>query len=363
MKIVMSIKYVTSALAVASCLAFGIASAQTTAAPITVNSTPMTSPVAPGTNGATIGTFQFSGGPSGTSQVGSLPVTLATTGGGNAADLSNCAVYNASGTQISGSLTSVQSGSNTFTFSPSLAYTPNGTQTYTLRCNVAGNASTGALYQVSAGTPVYAGSLMVGFTPLSSVAANGGASTLGLVTLDASHSANNVTVSSIPFTVSYGSGASSANVTNCSLQNVSSLGTPINTGGNAVGTLGSSTTFTPDTAITVPAGTVQHYALICSVGAAMPSGSTFTVGLAANSVGASDASGSVIASPILGSNGSALPTSGTITVGSASTVPGIPNTGAGAEAVLNIALLAVSALVAAGSALFIARTSRKLRVH
>ena len=363
----MKTRYIAGSLAVAALMSAGAAAAQTatSAAPaITVSSSPMTSSVAAGTQGAVLGTFQFSGGPAGPSMLASVPLTLATSSGARAGDLSGCQIFNSSNTAVAGFSGALQSGVNSFTFtSPGLAFSgPSGgasnTVVYTIKCNIASAAASGGLYQVTAGTPVYAQSLMVGFTPISSVQIGSPLAPVALITLDATRSGTGVRVPGIPVTTGFSNGAASSNLTSCSVRSVTTLGTALNTGGNAVLNLGASSSFTFDTPIVVPAGTAQTYALVCAVNSATPVGATFQVGLTPSAVPASDpVSGNAMTpSALLGASGAPLATSGSVVASSVSGAPGVPNTGAGGGVDATLAILSLATL---GSLLGLAYLARK----
>lgn len=89
-------------------------------------------------------------------------------------------------------------------------------------------------------------------------------------------SANNggtYTITSIPITVTPGSGASTADLTNCQLMN--SAGGTLTSGNNAVSTLGSGTNiFTFDTPLTVT-GATSTITVNCNVNSSAASGTTF----------------------------------------------------------------------------------------
>lgn len=336
------------------------ASAQTVSSSslVSATSTPSTGTIAPGTQGATLGTIELSGLQSGTVQLSSIPLTLSTGNGASASGLSNCQLFNASGTALttgSNMPSSVQSGTNTFTFDTPLALTQGSPMTLSVRCNVSSSSPSGGTFQFSAGIPTLSTGLGVNFTPATNVPRSGNNLILGFVTLNGARSGGNVNVSSIPLTVTLTGGATNTSFSNCALRNVVNISTSLNTGANAVGNIGSGvSTFTFDTPLSVPAGGIVALALTCNVTGPVPAGATALVSLNPSTVTSTVAGTGSALTPTVGltSGGALGTTSGTVTFfqGTATPTPttptpGVPNTGAGGQS-LPVALGLISSGIA-----------------
>lgn len=335
--------------------------------PITITSSPMTASTTPGATGAAMGTFTLSGGPSGTISLTSIPLSLTTGSGGAASDLSNCRIINSSGSVLTSSLSSaLQSGSNTFVFSPNLSFTGNTSTNYTIRCDVGSAATTSATYSFAVGQPTMlvsgtgtgttgSGNLMVGYVA-SPTLTPGIRNVIGVLTLDASRSASPVRISSLPISAAFSGGAGTNSLKNCSLSSVTSILTPLNTGANALTTLGNQSTLTLDTPVTASAGGSSNFVLLCDVDAATPANSAIQLTVTPASVAATNINtgGSIGATGIVASNGTVGTPSGTSVVGTvtATPTPGVPNTGAGGSAPL-LTLLLSSLLIATAGAFYI----------
>jgi hypothetical protein len=171
-----------------------------------------------------------------------------------------------------------------------------------------------------------------------------------------------VTVASLPVTASGNVGA----LTNCQLRNVNNFSAPLTTNNNVVSTIGTTNTFTFDTPITVAAGVTMNLYLTCNT--APGTTGSVTLGITPSTIPATSGAITVTGGTAT-VNGTALPTNGTITFGPATvgdvnpgtgtTVPTVPNTGAGGALDTNLAILALSGLVALAGAL----TLRRMRTR
>ena len=350
-------------------LVAGVASAQViSGAPsgsaVNVTTVPSTNGVTPGANGITFGTINISGNGGGTYSLASIPITVTTGNGAQTSSLSSCQLFNSTGGALNSNgnvVNSVSSGSNTFMLDAPLQIS-GATTTLTVRCNVSPTAISGGTYQFVAGSPVYAPGLSVMVTSPASVAAGQYGAALALITLDGSRSGTATNVSRVPVTLTF-NGASAGEFTNCSLRNVTNLGTPLNTGGNAIGTLnqnGSATSIFLDSPLQVPADSADILALTCDVSPITPAGSSVTVSVDPTSIATTNAStgGTITPTTDFTPTGSFAPTIGTVEITApGSVIPGAPNTGAGGEAPLNTAILAAcaAAILLAGVTLALRR--------
>lgn len=377
-------------------LAFaGLASAQTVNQTNTVNvstTAPASTPAAGSTS--TFATMTLSGTNNGTYTISSLPITLTAGNGAAASYLSSCQLLNSNNTALNtgANIPIMVNGTNAFVFDTPLTISPNTTTTLSLRCALSSSSPANATYQFTAGTPVItsttgttasstttSGNLGVMLSPIASVRAGTQSAVLALLTLDASNSNQPVSVSSIPLslTTTSSTGVTGSNyLSNCALHTATSLSTSLNTGTNAVSTpANGSNSFMLDAPVSVPAGSADILALTCNVSSAVPVGSTITVSVTPATISTSGTSGMLTPIAETTSTGTVEPTSGTImitapttsttgTTGGGTTVtgstgttgtPGTPNTGAGGDAPINFAILAISALVVGGSVLFVAK--------
>ena len=357
-------KYIQIGVVAASLLLFaGVASAQTVAAPagpVNVTTTPVTTGVVSGTPGTTFGTINVSGNGGGTYAISSIPITVVPGNGAQLSSLSNCQLFNsATGASISGgnAVNVLGTGTNTFNLSTPLQVS-GATTTLSVRCDVASTATNGGTYQFIAGNPIFAPGLGIMVTTPASVPAGRAGALLALVTLDGTRSGTQTNVSAIPVTLTF-NGASASEFSNCNLSNVTSLGTPLNTGTNAVGSLntnGTATTIALNTPLAVTAGSAQILALSCDVSPVTPAGSTVTVAVDPATIAATNGStgGGITPTGDFTPNGSIAPIIGTVEITAPGvTIPGVPNTGEGGNAPINLMILALSGLVVIAGSVFL----------
>jgi hypothetical protein len=370
----MKLSHIASAAGFALMATIGVASAQT-ATPTTnfvtiTNQSTTTVPTA-GASGVTIGTFQLNAtqaGNAGNVAISSLPVTLTTSNGASASNLSSCQVFNASGTAIStgsNTISSPQSGSNTITFDSPLTLSGGSSATFTVRCNVASGTPSGGTFQFSVGTPVFSPSLLVNLNATPVVRPGAQDTLLALVTLSAARSGSPVQISSLPVSVAFGGGASAGSVTDCRARNVANLSAPLNNlSGNIIGITEGQNVIPFDGPLTIPAGSTVTLAFTCDVASTAPSGGTVLLSLTPSSIAATVVGSSTTVTPATGftSTGTTGAVSGSVLISSTAstddsgpTIPGAPNTGLGGDAGTDLLVLGLSALAIAFGVILLRR--------
>jgi hypothetical protein len=373
---------------VASIALTGVASAQVVSAPtgpVNVTTTQSTTGITPGATATNFGTIMLSANNGSTYSITSIPITVTPGAGASTADLTACQLMSSGGTALTtgnNRVNTIGSGTNIFTFDTPLIVT-GATTTITVNCNVNSTAASGTTLAFLAGTPTAtmtsgvtinntaSSNLGVIVNTIPSVKAGTQNALLAILTLDGTGSNTNANVTSIPLTITENN-ALPADFTNCSLHSATNFATALNTGTNAMSALqtsGGVSNFTLDTPFSVPAGAGELLELTCNVSSATPTGSSVMISVLPSAIMASNTSnGSAITPTTSMSNGTAEPISGTVeimapnttttstgTTGTSpvtTTVPGTPNTGAGGNAGMNFAFLAISAavLVIAGGA-------------
>lgn len=361
----MTIKKIVQASAIAVLLVAGSAAAQV-AGNVNVSTAPNTSAVSAG-SGVSLGTLTLTG-TGGGGDVTSLPITIAGSNGGVAANLSNCQVYNNSGTSLSSnSVVNTIAGSNTFTLNAPLTVNPGtGTVVLSVRCDVASNVVNGSRFTISAGAPNFGPVFRVNLDTASSVPAGSQNVTLANVSLGATGA--NYNVSAIPVTVTSSSNGSTANLVGCVLRDASNLAGSISN----VMTInnGNTTTFTLLSPMMIAAGTSQMFSISCSVQPATTVGSTYSIAVNPSQVSVTNANTGAavtavgVASGGFGPNGLPASTSGTVVVTTAGSnpvpptdtgsTPGVPNTGLGGSMTLLLEL-ALAGLIALVGAFYLGR--------
>lgn len=162
--------------------------------------------------------------------------------------------------------------------------------------------------------------------------------TLANVYLDATRSTDDIRLASLPVALTTGNGGVATNLRNCRVVNSLSPGFPLNTGNNVVTSLSSgSNMITFDNAIVIPRGTAMNLLLNCNIDSTLVAGGTYQFSINTSNVAATAVSTGLPA--VVGVGGVSAPV----------VVPGIPNTGAGGAATMNILLIVGSlALVVLG---------------
>lgn len=351
-------KFIIPAAILASLFVAGTAGAQSA---VSVTTNPVTNPVSSG-SGVYLGTVSVSG-PYG-STLNSVPVSITAGGGASNGSLSNCQLYNSTGTSVTtgGNVVgSIGAGQNTFMLNNAqvLSATP---VTYTVRCDVAAGTPTGSTFGINVAavntnaTPPFVANLDVA----PSVPAGSQDVALANISLGTG-AAQSVRITSVPLSVSSGSGALAAHLTDCRVRNSA------NVEGSLTGSInpaGGTATYVFATPLTITAGSSVMLSFTCDVSAATPIGGTFTVGIEPSGIVAVDAVSGTAITPtaVVGTGPNGLPaaTSGTIIVSAytgggdtdnGNETPGVPNTGAGD--INTLIALAIAGIIALGGTLYL----------
>jgi hypothetical protein len=355
-------RYIGSAVGAAVFLfGAGLALAQTDSMSASFNSN-ITTPSG-GSQAVALGTVTLGAQGEGPFTVASLPLTLQTYNGASAKDLSNCQLMNGTGVSLNADHipTIAQAGTPTiFVFDAPLSLSNSVDTQLTLECDVAPSIASNATYLFEVGAPsatvpTNLSTASTNTSTASTVSREGettalltvapsvpaGSQNVSLATLSIAGAANTATtLNSIPVAIQYEGGAS---LTNCSIQNADALGVPLS---SIVTPVTSPTTFTLISPVNVPANTVQRYALVCSVGTAAPQGSRITLSVDPAIVGAGSSdslTGTVsITAPVTGNGAGAESGIGS----NGGSIPGIPNTGVGGDALATLLILALSLFAA-----------------
>lgn len=271
-------------------------------------------------------------------------------------------IYNAtsgaSTTSALGPTFTTASGSNTFSFNSPLTVMGGSPVTLQIRCDVASSTAQGSTFQFVAnstnvGSSVSGGSLMAQADFVRQLPAGLTNAIVAIITLDATKSTQPVTVTSVPIAVSASNGANLSALSNCYLSNMN--GTALSTGGNAVAAITGNNTLRLDAPLTIPGGQGMLLVLHCSVASNAPVGGQMMFSFAPSAFNATSNGLPVTVQQGVMSNGQAGTNSATITITAQGTsqggtgtptTPGTPNTGAGGDMATNLALLALSGLVA-----------------
>lgn len=161
--------------------------------------------------------------------------------------------------------------------------------------------------------------------------------------LDTTGSTEAVRISSLPFNLVTGSGALASTLRNCRVFNEADANTALNTPASATTTLTTGiNNIVFNSALIVPANTMVTVALRCDIGSDLVAGGTYTVNMNTANVVATGAStglpalvtirGAVVVPPIV--------------VVPPPVTPGLPSTGATGEVSQNLAMIALSLLMA-----------------
>ncbi len=361
-------KLVIPAIATGIFMTAGFASAQTVVqyGNVHVFVTPVTTALPPGT-GVTVATVQFTGLVSG-AWVTSLPIAIGATGNGNVSNLTNCRLVNTStGVALTGSINPV-SGSNTFVFnSPLSVPIGSGSVALYMRCDVASNTPSGTTFLASAGTVPFAPGMQVNFNSAPSVPAGSTDVAIANIMLDASHSTVPVSVTAIPVSIGFGSGAQAGNLSNCRIRQAIVNGLYLS---STINPSGGSQTFSLSSPLILSSGSSATLSLACDVSASTPVGGTFSLAITPSAFSATNASTGASITPTasigFGPNGLPASTNGTVIVTSVDSAgedttsepsaPGVPNTGLGGGALMTLGMLLLSALLALSGAMLLRRT-------
>ncbi len=322
---------------------------------------PSTSLTAGGT-GQTVANITLTNNQSGTvASVTQIPLNVTTSGGASLGQLSSCQVYNQSGTAISSGanvLNSVQNA-NTVTLNNALQVSGNTTENLTLRCNVASGFPSGGTYQFSSTgnppttTPAASLSVSTPGTSISPIIQPGAQDALlAIVSLSAAGSGNDITISSLPLTVTTGAGVFANDLTDCRVRNLSGGNAVLNTGANVPGVITTgSNAFRLDSALTIARGSTTNLAVTCDVSATATRSGTIQLGIVPSSLSATAVGTGAGVVPTGSGNGSMI----LIAPATTPTTPGVPNTGAGGSAGRNVLALTLSGLVTLAAGLYLRR--------
>lgn len=161
--------------------------------------------------------------------------------------------------------------------------------------------------------------------------------------LDTTGSTEAVRISSLPFNLVTGSGASAASLQNCRVYNESDLNTALNTPASTSTTLFSGVNnISFNTPLILQPNTLTTVSLRCDVNGSLVSGGTYTVNMDTANVVATGASTGLPA-VVTVRGGAVVPP--VVTPVTPST-PGLPTTGAGGDVFQMIAMIAASLLIA-----------------
>ena len=161
--------------------------------------------------------------------------------------------------------------------------------------------------------------------------------------LDTTGSTEAVRISSLPFNLVTGSGASAGSLQNCRVYNESDLNTALNTPASATTTLFSGVNNVSfNSPLILQPNTLTTVSLRCDVNGSLVSGGTYTVNMDTANVVATGATTGIPA-VVSVRGGAVVPP---VTTPSVPVTPGLPTTGASGETSQNIAMIVASLLIA-----------------
>ena len=202
------------------------------------------------------------------------------------------------------------------------------------------------VYTTTAATPTLAVELLsTGLTANPSAGTTG--ATMAIVRLDTTYSPDAIRLASLPLIVSTANGATPASLTNCRVYNEASPTAALNNGSNVPGNLVSGLNVVNlDTPLVIQRGSVVLLDVKCDIAAGAVTGGTFQFSLnTANVVATGNTTGLPAAVYVGVSTPGGVPSTGGV---------GLPNTGAGGDAGMNLALI-LGSLVAASLGVLYAR--------
>ncbi len=356
--------------------------AQTTTGPVNGTFIPPSTPIVIGQNSQVIGTIVLNNTSAGTARITSIPFALSTAGGASAANLTDCSLYNynvssASLTNPPRVLANPAIGQNIFTLDQPLDISFNSPIRLTVRCNVNTSTPIGGSFGFAPASPTFSvvtgipntgtsGSLGTSLVVFPTVHAGSVNAPIAALTLNGTSLSTNTNIGSIPVNITYGNGLSNSYLSSCRWTNQGSL-----VGGSSVGTLNTGNNpinLNNSVAVTGGGTNVTTLILSCDVSSAAPINGTIMVSVNPESIVASNASNGSSVIPVTAiNNGVLASTSGTTTVvANSGTVtppvtgtPGVPNTGAGAGAPLNILLLLVAGVGLVGASVYLVRARKQ----
>jgi hypothetical protein len=340
---------------------------------VTATASPGTGTAPAGTQ-VNLGTVTLTG--SGGATVTSIPLTFTSSGGAALSHLSNCQLYNTSGTSLTTGgnvVTSIGSGASVFQFNAPISVSSSPT-TLTVRCDVGSSIPSTGMFSYTVGTPTLGTgtttqptlpALSVNLDVAPSVPRGSNDVALANISLGAGTSSS-VRISSIPLDVVAGANASVTNLSDCRIRDASNVGGSLS---NSVNVLSSgATVFTLTNPIIIPAGGSEMLSFTCDVTSSTPIGGTFTISIVPGNVGATNPTTGAAITGVpatgIGPNGLPAATSGTVIVtgtvpggggGTGTTTPGIPNTGLGGNVAMTLGILLLAGLLALGGAALMRR--------
>ncbi len=176
--------------------------------------------------------------------------------------------------------------------------------------------------------------------------------TLARLTLDTTGSNTAVRIASLPLSVATGAGATTTSLSNCRVFNEATNGA-LTSGVNIPNVLSSGmNSITLDTPLVIPAGTVMTLSVRCDIASNLVTGGTFQFSLNTANVVATDPVSGVPA--VVSLRGVVVPP----VIIPPVIVPTVPNTGAGGQAPMNIAII-LGSLAVAGFGLAYARKATR----
>jgi hypothetical protein len=258
--------------------------------------------------------------------VQSLVFTVSTsTVSGSYGYLTNVTIVDQNGAVVAGPVDASGAGTS-LTFTDTITF-PVGQRVYTIKGKVASTVANGTVYTLST-TPssqwtnvtglitgntislssngafsmnamtVKSGSLAVtvsGTPAVQTIVAGGTQRSFATYQLDATQSGEDLRLTSLPLTVTYGGRAALSDLSSCQLYDG---GNALNTGTNVINTTSQSattsaqaSTFTFDSALVVPKGAVKSLTLKCNVSSSALSTSSYSWGITSTQIGALNLTG------------------------------------------------------------------------
>ena len=310
----MTIRSFARAAAVATLFIAGSVAAQTSpTGSASITTTPVAQ-VTPGASNFNMGGIKITADAQG-AVVTTIPVTVSAANGGNISNLTNCRLVNFGNTAISNNISALSSGTNVFTLIPALAIGSSSTMNLTMHCDVAPATPSNATFSFAAPKVLNAN--------------------FGTLTIPGS--AQGSIALAVPVTFTANGGGALSNLSNCHISN--SSGATITNTIDTVQTPTNTFTFLAPLSVGGTVGSAQ-LTLRCNVASNAASGATFSA-----------VAGTTIYAP--GGGTVPAPTD----PGTGTGTPGVPNTGMG-DTMSTLFILALSALVALGSGLYLRRSLR-----
>lgn len=181
--------------------------------------------------------------------------------------------------------------------------------------------------------------------------------TVARLLLDTTGSSEAVRISSLPFNLITGSGAFASTLRNCRVFNESNSSVALNTPANSmIGLSNGINNVVFNSTLVLPANTLTTVALRCDVGSDLVAGGTYTINMNTTNVVATGASTGLPASVTI-RGAVVIPPVVTPPV----VTPGMPTTGAAGQAAQNLAMVALSLLMAGVGFAYLSNRERQSR--